>query len=155
MKLKSEGEMEDVEKILKGMAANYVEKILKAWKRFIKNGFKWEHFTKALYEHLHLHCSFIAHYERLGFYQTYFGDPEDTLKFINQFVTGVSVEYNATWWLHGEYADINEAMREVVKNSKDELISRLRTEVIKNTDLEIQRLQAKRERFGYTWEVRV
>lgn len=134
--------MKDVE----FMSAEEKERALKAWKRFIKNGFKWEHFTKALYEHLHLHCSFIAHYDRQGFYQTYFTDPEDTLKFIKQFTTGVSEEYNATWWLHGEYVDINEAMCEVVRGLQGVLITGLQTEVIKNTDIEIQRLQKKRER---------
>ena len=46
---------------------------------------RFAHFTKRLYEHLHLHCSFIAHYNRLGFYAEYFERGEDTARFLSQF----------------------------------------------------------------------
>ena len=50
----------------KFMSAEEKEKVLKNWERFIAR-FQGKCFTKRLYDHLHLHCSFIAHYNRLGF----------------------------------------------------------------------------------------
>jgi hypothetical protein len=87
--------------------------VLKAWVRFLRKGLRYADFTKRLYEHLHLHCSFIAHYNRMGFYQTYFEQGEDTVRFLSQFdLRGEcrSVEYGGTWWLQGEYADLSGAM---------------------------------------------
>ena len=129
------------------MTAKEKEKVLKQWERFVKKDFKWEHFTKVLYNHLHLNCSFIAHYDKHGFYATYFDNSEDTLQFIEQFVTGTSVEYNATWWLHGDYADINEAMCTVMKKYEDSLIRKLNGETIDTLNTEIAQLEAKREEF--------
>jgi len=95
------------------MKANQKEKVLCQWSRFVKNGLKWKHFTRALYDHLHLHCSFIAHYDRTGFYDHYFTRPEMTRKFFAQFDAEkglVSAEYGMAYWLNGDYADINTAM---------------------------------------------
>ena len=74
-------------------------------------------FPEALYTHLIQHCSFIAHYNRYVFFQTYFEEPAATARFCRQFDAaanpeGLSVEYGTSWWLNGEYADINAAMRE-------------------------------------------
>src|SRR5437870_3492541 len=87
--------------------------VLKAWVRFLKNGLRFEDFSDRLYKHLTLHCSFIAHYNRAGFYAEYFDRGEDTARFLSQFDDRGecrSVEYGGSWWFHGEYADINEAM---------------------------------------------
>ena len=89
------------------------ELVLKAWVRFLKNGLRWEDFTKRLYEHLHLHCQFIAHYNRAGFYQTYFERGEDTVRFLSQFDTRGecrSVEYGMTIWQTGDFGDLARAM---------------------------------------------
>ena len=67
------------------MSAREKELVLKAWVGFLRNGLRWEGFTRRLYEHLHLHCQFIAHYNRAGFYQTYFERGEDTVRFLSQF----------------------------------------------------------------------
>src|SRR6058998_4405482 len=95
------------------MSAEDKRLVLKAWVRFLKNGLRFATFSKRLYEHLHLHCSFIAHYNRAGFYAEYFERGEDTARFLSQFDDRGecrSVEYGGSWWFHGEYADINEAM---------------------------------------------
>jgi hypothetical protein len=96
------------------MTAKEKEMVLKQWVTFVKNGFKWEQFTDRLYKHLTLHCSFIAHYNRHGFYQTYFEQPEDTVKFLKQFDMDYrcrSVEYGADYWVTDlRYSDINGAM---------------------------------------------
>jgi hypothetical protein len=56
------------------MSAREKGLVLKTWVRFLKNGFRLADFSDRLYKHLTLHCSFIAHYNRVGFHQTYFED---------------------------------------------------------------------------------
>src|SRR5712692_5431618 len=99
----------------KFMSAREKELVLKAWVRFVRNGLRFEDFTRRLYEHLHLHCQFIAHYDRAGFYRTFFENGEDTIRFLSQFDKRGecrSVEYGASWWLNGDYEDLNGAMIE-------------------------------------------
>jgi hypothetical protein len=89
--------------------------VLKAWVRFLKNGLRGEDFSDRLYKHLTLHCSFIAHYNRAGFYTTYFENGEDTTRFLSQFDKRGecrSVEYGGSWWLNGDYEDLTRAMIE-------------------------------------------
>lgn len=38
------------------MTAREKELVLKSWRAFLKQGLQKQHFTKRLYEHLHLHC---------------------------------------------------------------------------------------------------
>ena len=54
------------------MAASEKTKIYKTFVSFLNNHFKESNFKKALYEHFHLHCGFIAHYNIKGFYSEYF-----------------------------------------------------------------------------------
>ena len=99
----------------KFMSARDKELVLKAWVRFLRNGLRFEDFSRRLYEHLHLHCSFIAHYDRAGFYRTYFENGEDTVRFLSQFDKRGecrSVEYGGTGWLEGDYGDLARAMIE-------------------------------------------
>lgn len=80
---------------------------------------KYKNSSKRLYTHLTLHCAFITHGGRQGFYATYFGsNRQRTIKFLSQFdrnhERGLrSVEYGEDWWVGGEYADINNAMCDV------------------------------------------
>lgn len=96
------------------MTAREKQLALKGWVRFLKRGLRFEDFTDRLYKHLHLHCSFHAHYNRAGFYQTYFENGVDAVRFLSQFdrKDGRSLEYGGTWWLEGEYGDVNRAMVE-------------------------------------------
>ncbi len=57
----------------KWLSADEKRKILKQWTGFVKNGFPETSFTTAIYEHLHLHCGYIAHYNKHGFYGEYWG----------------------------------------------------------------------------------
>lgn len=59
--------------------------VLKAWAGFLKRRLRLADFSDRLYRHLHLHCSFIAHYNRAGFYQTYSERGEDIAYFLSQF----------------------------------------------------------------------
>ncbi len=106
------------------MSASDKALTLKDWLRFIEKGCKPEHFTNRLYNHLIQHCSFIAHYDRGGFYHTYFTTPEMTNKFLRQFDRGydcVSHEYGMDYWIQGgndvcaSYYDINNAMVDIIK----------------------------------------
>jgi len=111
------------------MTAEEKLRVIRAWERFVGGGFKNSSFTDALYHHLTLHCSFIAHYDKAGFYSTYFVDPDATVSFLHQFDSDFgyrSVEYNyATWLMQGEYEDINRAMCAVLEPVKAELYSLL------------------------------
>ena len=53
------------------MSAEQKKKMLRQWDRFIERAFGFELFTNTIYQHLNLHCGFIAHYNRSGFYSTY------------------------------------------------------------------------------------
>ena len=101
-------------KSTKFMSGEEKDKVLQDWQRFLESNFDKNKLTKRLYNHLIQHCSFIAHYNHQGFYGSYFENPEDTLRFLQQFDKEhgcVSVEYGMTYWLTGEdYHDINSAM---------------------------------------------
>lgn len=92
-------------------------RVLNDWETFLKSGCPRSVFTKALYHHLIQHCSFIAHYDINGFYDTYFVEGEDTAHFLSQFDRSKgcrSIEYGMTYWLTDpEYADINNAMCDI------------------------------------------
>ena len=84
--------------------------VLRNWKRFLKYGLKIEHFTKRLYNHLHLHCGFIAHYNLNGYYSTYFETGQDTKRFFENFCNNVS-SYGSS-----DFNDLNTAMLEVYRS---------------------------------------
>lgn len=55
------------------MSATEKTKVYKKWVSFLNNHFSEKQFSKQLYQHLHAHCGYIAHYNRYGFYGEYFG----------------------------------------------------------------------------------
>ena len=84
------------------MSAQEKEKVLKQWDTFLKYGCQREHFTKPLYTHLIMHCSFIAHYDIHGFYLTYFENGDDAIQFLSQFDRSKgyrSIEYGMHDWI--------------------------------------------------------
>ncbi len=131
---------------VKFMSKEEKEKVLEDWKSFIESEFNYRAFTKRIYEHLTLHCMFIAHYSKDGFYATYFVDPEDTLKFLRQFDKDFdfkSTEYGTEVWLRGEYGDINRAMCKEIEKYKKELYPKLNLKMRKNVLREIDSLCRK------------
>jgi hypothetical protein len=64
------------------MTAEQKKRVLRQWDTFIEGGFGFHLFTDAIYQHLNLHCGFIAHYNRLGFYSVYWND--DFITFAQQ-----------------------------------------------------------------------
>ncbi|MDB4873064.1 MAG: hypothetical protein JWL97_4068 [Gemmatimonadales bacterium] len=101
------------------MSAAEKQLILNAWITFLRRGCRLEHFSERLYHHLSLHCSFIAHFNRHGFYEFYFATPsERTYRFLDQFdpsKPGIAAELGETYWLmdRATGSDLNHAMREV------------------------------------------
>jgi len=102
------------------MDAAKKKKVLKQWEQFVKSGFKRRLFVKEVYEHLHLHCSFIAHYNIEGFYCEYWENDENWWAFhgFDSFIRQFSV------W--GDYTDINSNMLHILHSYFVELRKTLR-----------------------------
>lgn len=99
--------------------------VAKLFKRFVENGFKEKDFSKKLYEHLHLHCGFIAHYNKNGFYYTYFNGSKDDLKnfvehFLDVYINNNIDEYNYANVNMSSYKDINKVMADILIYNKIE-----------------------------------
>jgi hypothetical protein len=109
-------------------------KVLRAWKKFVTLGPELHLFTQTLYRHLMQHCSFIAHYDRMGFYNHYFSDPEMTLTFFKQFDVDnwfTSVEYGDHWWYENEdNGDLARAMCNVFELVKKETYEELYEKIV-------------------------
>jgi hypothetical protein len=128
------------------MSAREKELVRKAWVRFLKHGLRFEDFSRRLYEHLHLHCQFIAHYDRAGFYRTYFENGKDTVRFLSQFDKRGecrSIEYGMMSWREGEYEDLARAMIEEASAYIPELLGKAQARQRKADIAEAQRLLAK------------
>jgi len=116
------------------LSAGDKQKILKQWKTFVHSGVQPEKFTKSIYNHLHLNCGFIAHYDRSGFYYTYWNDEVVRFSEKNGYETVPAPKTFFEWErflkafsIWGEYSDINLAMIVVLwdelRMMKDRLIS--------------------------------
>lgn len=73
---------------------------------------------KNLYEHLHLHCGYIAHYDINGFKATY-SEPKDFLEFCENFL--ILNTDRISWRSMEEYADVQRAMIEVLEQHIDQI----------------------------------
>lgn len=127
------------------MTAQDKEKVLKQFEKFLQGGLERVAFTKQLYEHLHLHCSFIAHYNIEGFYNTYFnGDKEDFKRFCSNFIqdTGVYDGIGLKAYNIGCYdmEDINIAMGNVLLKYYDKLLTSTTQATRQSAILNIHRL---------------
>lgn len=113
------------------MTAKEKELVLKNWKTFLKHGLKKQHFTKRLYEHLHLHCGYVANYDIHGFYSTYFEAGQDTERFFDHFCTYTVSHYGA----NSDYDDLNTAMREVYDEYKDAIEKKAAADIADSLNL--------------------
>ena len=89
------------------MTARQKDLVLKDWRRFLRHGLRRADFSKRLYEHLHLHCGFIAHYNIHGFYSEYFEAGQDIERFFENFCSYTAQNFGA----YAEYDDLHIAMR--------------------------------------------
>ena len=98
------------------MNAKEKERVNKQWVTFLNSNCSRAKFTKALYNHLHLHCGFIAHYNIYGFYDTYFSDDYDDLaRFFSHLERYTPM---------ADYSDINDAMIQEYCKQKDRITQR-------------------------------
>ena len=108
------------------MTARQKDRVLKDWRKFLRHGLKKQDFTKRLYEHLHLHCGFIAHYNLQGFYATYFEAGQDTERFFEAFCVHRTV---------AEHEDLNTAMREEYAACQDEIARQAEGDIARGIEL--------------------
>ena len=109
----------------KWLSADEKRKILRQWTSFVKNGFAETLFTGSIYEHLHLHCGYIAHYNKHGYYGEYWGayarDLHRHAKEDNFSVRSVPAAFDnwksfiRQFSIWGDYRDIGAAMMMVLK----------------------------------------
>ena len=88
--------------------------VLKNWERFLRHGLARAQFTRRLYQHLHLHCGFIAHYNIHGFYSEYFEAGQDIERFFENFCSYTAQNFGA----YAEYDDLHIAMRGAFEHHK-------------------------------------
>jgi len=105
------------------------EKIAKTFERFLKSGLNRNIFTKALYSHLSLNFSFIAHYNIDGFYQARFGGYKMGHLTIQSII-------NASNWNFNDdntsgNADLNKAIREIALKYNDQIFEKGKIEHIR------------------------
>lgn len=151
----------------KFMSAEEKEAVLKSWERFIRAMAEGKSeddlirlFSQGLYNHLIQHCSFIAHYNRAGFFQHYFAEPEMTLKFLRQFDGRgpcLSVEYGMDYWIRNgndvcrEYYDINQEMVCIATEHIPVIQARLQKS---QESLDVARATALLGKHGYNLEMK-
>jgi hypothetical protein len=129
------------------MTAEQKKKVLRQWDRFIEGGFSPHLFTDAVYQHLNLHCGFIAHYNRAGFYSTYWND--DLIAFARRTgmlarpVPGVFVNWEGflkSFQCWGEWADMGASMLHMLKSHLTSTVRELEDEVIAAFRHDLERL---------------
>ncbi len=78
---------------------------------FIDAGFPESKFTKALYNTLHLHFGFIAHYNQSGFWATYFTNTVDKIEFLKHILENPCYGSPAYTW-----SDVERAVKVALKS---------------------------------------
>ena len=119
--------------------------VLKHWQRFLRHGLKQEHFTRRLYEHLHLHCGFIAHYNIHGFYSTYFKAGQDVERFFEHFCSYTAQNFGA----YAQYDDLNTAMRSAFDKCREVLMRQADRDVSQKIALLEASVQRAKEDRGF------
>ena len=89
------------------MTARQKQLVLMDWERFLRQGLARADFTKRLYQHIHMRCGFIAHYNIHGFYSEYFEAGQDIERFFEHFCSYTAQNFGA----YAEYDDLHVAMR--------------------------------------------
>ncbi len=134
------------------MTAQQKRRVLGDWVRFFQSGMELKRFTKRLYQHLTLHCSFIAHFNRQGFFDTYFANPESFQRFLNQFdrTKGcVSSEYGMTYWIRdgndvsAEYYDLNNALVDAIADMLPALREQARQRAVEAAQEQVRLAEQK------------
>jgi len=139
----------------KFLSAFEKDKILDDWNKFLKSDFDPILFTADLYDHLTAHASFIAHYDRGGFYNYYFNKPENTLLFLKMFDAEgemKSAEYGDDYWrTNSTGADLNKGLIIAFTPFKKKIYLTLRNESLGEDEKRLEsmndKIKAKRAKF--------
>jgi len=97
----------------KGLSALEKAQVLTDWRGFIRSGFRFEAFTRALYVHLIRHAGFIAHYDKTRFWRYYFSRCDNDLRrFLAQFGGDHSPAElgDRSWVAYNPAPDLNRAL---------------------------------------------
>jgi hypothetical protein len=79
-------------------------------------------FSKRLYNHLIQHEGFIAHYDRFGFFATYFDDMNMLLKFLKQWDEDFGFVPAELGSFNRDYQDVREEFRKIIKKYKPAIV---------------------------------
>jgi hypothetical protein len=112
------------------------EKFAKHFKRFLKKGCKGTLFYKWFYVQLSFMFRFIAHYNKAGFYYTYFSTPEQRQKFLDRILN-----YYPVGSPYYTYSDVEQHLQEWVRENEDSL----------RFSLNIQNDDRHKLKGGYGW----
>jgi len=131
----------------KFMTVEQKKKVLRQWDKFIEGGFSFHLFTDAIYQHLNLRCGFIAHYDRLRFYSTYWNG--DFITFARQTgmilrpVPAVFVNWERfllSFQCWDEWAGMGTTMLHMLKSHLTSTLKELENEVIAAFKHDLERL---------------
>lgn len=106
---------------------------------------------KNLYEHLHLHCGFIAHYDIHGFRATYSGI-EGFRDFVKHFDLNNQKMIYWRHWLCGDYKEVNTDMAKHVTAKAPVIYAELETQK-RNADIALA--QALLKKHGVSIETQI
>ena len=96
---------------VKFMTEEKKNKVYRDFKKLVDNK-SIDFLTKTLYEHLHLHCGFIAHYNIHGF-KEFYRSPKDFKGFL-EWLSSPQFVCISTFG-NGDYYDVNKAMHDYLK----------------------------------------
>jgi hypothetical protein len=126
------------------MTAREKELVLKNWERFLRHGLARAQFTRRLYEHLHLHCGFIAHYNIDGFHAEYFQAGQDMERFFENFCSYTAQNFGA----YAEYDDLHIAMRAAFELHRASIMRQAEADVTRRLEIleaSVQKAKADRD----------
>jgi hypothetical protein len=81
--------------------------------RFLCNHCDRDRFTRRVYEGLHLHLGHIAHYNMAGFYDNWFEDLVDQIKFL---------KYHSSEQVFGDWRDVAEALKKWIAGPEGQTV---------------------------------
>lgn len=117
------------------MTAKEKEKVYKNFKQVVAKR-DINLMQKSLYNHLHLHCGFIAHYDIHGFKAEYSGQN------FRRFIEWLMENPHLVW---GDYTDINGGIREYLAGQYQQILAELDAE---QANRELILLRALAEKHG-------
>lgn len=120
-------------------------RVAKQWERFLESNMARDKFGAKLYDHLHLHCGHIAHYDRDGFYAEWFAAPGKRIEFIQRWADDYQTG-RLSWGANSDYDDLNAAMYKTLTQHADRIAILAQRAVAENLREDIVRKQAMLDR---------